>query len=131
VTATIRVYRDGDTERGAIDVRAVTVGAAIRKAAQRVYGLGVGRTKLVERISSRHRLIEWAGVRLHVLEEGRSGPSGPSRSHAQQRAAGRVLVQVYLDATEARCLDALVERDGSKREAVAQAILDAYEALPD
>jgi hypothetical protein len=47
-------------------------------------------------------------------------------SHAMRRAAGRVRVEIYLDAVEARCLESL--RNGrTRRDTVAQIILDAYE----
>jgi len=50
-------------------------------------------------------------------------------SHARRQAAGRVRVEVYLDATEAACLVELEKLAGSKRQAVAQAILDAFERI--
>jgi|HubBroStandDraft_5_1064220.scaffolds.fasta_scaffold38218_4 hypothetical protein len=48
------------------------------------------------------------------------------QSHAERQARGRVRVEVYLDPTEAACLEEL--RDGrTRRDTIGQAILDAYE----
>ena len=54
-----------------------------------------------------------------------SGPSGRPLSHAEQLARGRLHVALWLDATDARCLDVLAE-GGSRAEAVRQAIRSAY-----
>jgi len=125
MAATIRVYRDGASPESAIEVRGITVGEAIRTAATRRLGLRVSRTKLVEHISSRHRLIEWAGVRLHVLEESRSGSSGAGPTHEARRVAGLLRLDVYLSPAAARALQALVLRLGSKRAAVEYALVGA------
>lgn len=125
---TVRVYRDGEPPESAIEARGHTAGEALRAAVGRKgLNLGVGKTTLIERIDSRHRLIEWAKVRLHVIEDARSGPT---KTHAERQAAGLRPIQVYLSLEASTALDALAGRLGSNRAAIEWALTQAPEPEP-
>jgi hypothetical protein len=116
---TIRVYRDGESPETAVEATGRTTAAAERVALRRL-GLPVPATSreqptLLGRLSSRHRVIKWAGVCLHVLEESRGGAP---RSHEAIKAAGLRRVEVNLSPEAGRALDRLVERLGSNRAAI-------------
>lgn len=70
----------------------------------------------------------WTDADGHTCRWGRE--SGPSRPHAARKADGRVRVDVYLDPTEAICLEALVRNSGaSKRDVIAIALMEAFGRL--
>lgn len=83
------------------------------------------------------RLDRWARNSKMTARKPKPKPraSGPSRSHAARQAAGRVRVDLYLDETEAHALESLrahqrlLGLDSRIRATVAQALLDAYEAM--
>jgi len=110
---TVRVYREGQTPSSAVEAQGVTPAAALRNAIRRM-GLGPGRTKPVRRETARHRVIEWAGVTLHVLEEARSGTT---------RTDGSVQLGTRIGPNEAAALERLVKKHGTVRHALERAIL--------
>lgn len=114
---TVRVYRDGSPSESAIEGRGHNAAAALRNAAKRLGLRGVC-LHVLERPSTRHRVVEWSGgVRLHVLEEARAGTT--------RNTEGLRLVRAWLSPEATQRGEALVDRLGSWRAALEWALTQA------
>ena len=114
---TVRVYREGSDPSTAIAAQGMTPASAMRNAIMKM-GLRPGKTSDIVRVSSRHRIITWAGVRLHVLEEARSGDT-------RNTEGLRLLSPAWVSPEAATRFEEMTEILGTKRAAHEWALMHA------